>query len=165
LMSSFRISASSRSRRSSWRSTYSPCSSRYSDSLSNAASADSGVNCWVPSNSEYSKRGMDLVYPTARPKWLLRPSERHDRQIVVLLAANEVFLDGGDESFAGGTRRHGAGGGAQHRADAVHLEFLLLLVLGVGDAVGEEEDGIAGIDRDGGGIVGDALGDAERKAG
>src|SRR5438445_10671746 len=135
---------------------YSPCSSRYSDSLSNAASAECGVNCWLPSHSEYSKIG--IVCSLCAP-------ERDNRQIIILLAAEEVLLDGGDEAVAGALGSHGAGGLSEYIADAFHLKLLLLLVLGVGDAVGEKEDGVAGVKADRGRFVGDVLSHAEREAG
>src|SRR5262249_32604365 len=67
--------------------TYSPCSSRYSDSLSNAASADSGVNCCVPSHSEYSKLGIGSILANARLRsQCLGTSRKRKRRFGMLLS-------------------------------------------------------------------------------
>src|SRR3954454_10532580 len=97
------MSASSGSSRSSWRKTYSPCSRRYSEILSNAASADSGVNSWEPSHSEYSKFGIEQF--SSR---LANSAKANDGNVVVRLAVDRVLLDGAHQSIDHRLGAHGA---------------------------------------------------------
>src|SRR2546422_11695671 len=98
-------------------------------------------------------------------EWDLCASKCDDGQVIILLAAEEVLFDRSYEPLTGSLGAHDAGSLTQDAANARHLKLLLLLVLGVGDAVGEEEDGVAGIEADRGALVRDAVRNPEREAG
>src|SRR5215471_18810164 len=99
------------------------------------------------SNKYCLRLAFALDSASAKHKHHLASPKTNHGNIIVLLAALGMLADSSNQALADGGGRHGTG--IDGLEEPLHLKFLILLVLGFGDPVGEKDNDIAGIQRHG----------------